>query len=97
MERKQPTGFVAKCQCGAIVGAMDYRMCDSTRSVLAVIQRLPHLNPLSHRMTSRREAGETLGRWLHYGCTVEPRFAETWSVDVGSCLCCNNGSTEYRV
>ena len=22
-------------------------MCDSTRSVLAVIQRLPHLNPLS--------------------------------------------------
>ncbi len=66
MERKRPIGFVAKCQCGVIVGAMDYSR------------------------TSSREAGETLGRWLHSGCTVEPRFAGTWSVDVGAYRCGHN-------
>jgi hypothetical protein len=24
MSKKQPTGFVATCQCGAVVGAMNY-------------------------------------------------------------------------
>lgn len=26
--KKKPTGFVARCQCGAIVGAMDYARTD---------------------------------------------------------------------
>lgn len=32
MAKKQPTGFVATCQCGAIVGAMDYTRTDRTES-----------------------------------------------------------------
>lgn len=28
MAKKKPTGFVARCQCGAIVGAMDYERTD---------------------------------------------------------------------
>lgn len=61
--KRKPTGFVATCQCGVIVGAMDYARTD------------------------RREAGAMLGRWLHDGCTVEPRFAGTWSATVEACRC----------
>ena len=61
--KRQPTGFVATCQCGVIVGAMDY-----TR-------------------TDRKDAGQILGKWLHDGCTVEPRFAGTWEVTVEACRC----------
>lgn len=63
MAKKAPTGFVATCQCGVIVGAMDY-----TR-------------------TDRKDAGQMLGKWLHDGCTVEPRFAGTWSATVEACRC----------
>lgn len=28
MAKTKPTGFVARCQCGAIVGAMDYERID---------------------------------------------------------------------
>lgn len=27
-EKRKPTGFVARCQCGVIVGAMDYARTD---------------------------------------------------------------------
>lgn len=63
MAKKKPTGFVATCQCGAIVGAMDYERTD------------------------RREAGQTLAKWLHDGCTVDPRFSGTWSATLESCRC----------
>lgn len=63
MAKKQLTGFVATCQCGVVVGAMDY-----TR-------------------TDRKDAGKMLGKWLHDGCTVEPRFAGTWSATVEACRC----------
>lgn len=63
MTKKRPTGFVATCRCGAIVGALDYERTD------------------------RRDAGRIMGRWLHDGCTVEPRFAGTWSVFVEPCRC----------
>ena len=63
MAKKKPTGFVATCQCGVIVGAMDY-----TR-------------------TDRKDAGQMLGKWLHDGCTVEPRFEGTWKATVGACRC----------
>ena len=74
MAKKQPTGFVATCQCGVVVGAMDY-----TR-------------------TDRKDAGKMLGKWLHDGCTVEPRFAGTWSATVEACRCepSNSDCTEYR-
>jgi hypothetical protein len=65
-EKRKPTGFVATCQCGAIVGAMDYMRAD------------------------RKDAGQMLGKWLHEGCAVEPRFAGTWSVDVEACRCGHN-------
>lgn len=63
MTNKKPTGFVALCQCGVIVGAMDYDRTD------------------------RKEAGQLLGKWLHDGCTVEPRFSGTWSATVEACRC----------
>lgn len=63
LTKKKPTGFIARCQCGVIVGAMDYER------------------------TERSEAGKLLGRWLHDGCTVEPRFNGTWSITVKDCRC----------
>ncbi|EIU1490842.1 hypothetical protein ACTVD7_005554 [Pseudomonas aeruginosa] len=61
--KRRPTGFVATCQCGVAVGAMD-------------INR-----------TERADAGRLLGKWLYDGCTVEPRFAGTWSAEIGPCKC----------
>lgn len=61
--KRRPTGFVAKCQCGVSVGALD-------------INR-----------TERRDAGKILGQWLFDGCTVEPRFAGTWSEQISGCRC----------
>lgn len=62
MNRK-PSGFIAKCQCGAITGAMDAERTD------------------------RKDMGSILGEWLMRGCTVEPQFAGTWSVEVTACKC----------
>lgn len=28
MPKKKPTGFVAKCQCGEVIGAIDYARTD---------------------------------------------------------------------
>ena len=60
---KKPNGFVATCQCGNVVGAMDFRR------------------------TERKEAGRIMGQWLADGCTIEPRFSESWSVSVTACNC----------
>lgn len=60
---KKPTGFVATCQCGAIVGALDYARTDLGK------------------------AGQLIGKWLHDGCTVSPRFAGTWDATVEACRC----------
>ena len=62
-KKMKPTGFVAECQCGNIVGAMDYER------------------------TERKEAARLLGKWLHEGCTVAPRFGSQWSVNAESCDC----------
>ena len=64
--KKKPTGFIAICQCGEIIGAMDY-----TR-------------------TDRIEAGKILGKWLHDGCKIEPRFSGSWSEKITVCLCNEN-------
>lgn len=61
--KKKPTGFVAICQCGVTVGAMDYEQ------------------------TNRVDAGQILGRWLHYGCTVKPRFEHSWKASIEPCKC----------
>lgn len=37
--------------------------------------------------TERQETGQILGRWLFEGCTVEPRFTGSWSVNVTACKC----------
>lgn len=62
MSRK-PNGFVAKCQCGVFIGAMDLNRTD------------------------RKDAGRILGEWLFKGCTVEPRFAGTWTAAIEPCKC----------
>lgn len=61
--KRRPTGFVAKCQCGKNVGAMDLERMD------------------------RKDASAMLGRWLSDGCTVEPRFAGSWSATIEACDC----------
>ena len=61
--KKKPTGFVATCQCGEIVGALDFER------------------------THTNDTGKILSKWLTDGCTVEPRFGGTWSVNVTSCKC----------
>ena len=61
--KKKPTGFVAICQCGEKVGAMDY----------------------TH--TDRVEAGKLLGKWLHDGCTIKPKFDNKWSEKITACKC----------
>lgn len=44
--------------------------------------------------TDNADAGRLLGRWLHDGCTVEPRFDGTWTVVVKPCRCENNPRPE---
>jgi hypothetical protein len=61
--KRKPTGFVAVCQCGVTVGAMDFER------------------------TPQPDRGKILGAWLMQGCTVEPRFAGSWSVTVSVCKC----------
>lgn len=63
MKKRKPNGFVALCQCGVYVGALDARRTD------------------------RKDMGKLLGEWLMDGCTVEPRFVDTWSVQIESCRC----------
>jgi hypothetical protein len=58
-----PTGFVATCRCGVVVGAIDYDR------------------------TERKDAGALLGKWLHAGCSVEPRFSGSWSATIEPCRC----------
>ena len=61
--KRKPTGFVATCQCGLVIGAMD-----ATR-------------------TDNKAMGQTLGKWLYDGCSVEPRFIGSWEVEVKVCQC----------
>lgn len=61
--KHKPNGFVARCQCGVYVGALD------------------------PRRTDLEAAGKILGDWLGDGCTVEPRFDGTWSVEIAPCQC----------
>ena len=63
MKKRKPNGFVALCQCGVYVAALDARR------------------------TGRSDMGKLLGEWLADGCTVEPRFDGTWSVQIESCRC----------
>lgn len=63
VEKRKPTGFVATCQCGRQVGAMDAAR------------------------TSRAEAGALLGRWLSDGCTIYPKFSESWRATIEPCDC----------
>ena len=63
MSKQAPTGFIATCQCGIVIGAMD-------------IAR-----------TSRKEAGQLLGKWLWEGCTVTPQFRNSWTTPVNVCRC----------
>lgn len=63
IKSKQPSGFIAICQCGQIVGALDFNRTD------------------------RKEAGKILGEWLWSGCTVQPKFESSWSVQVTACVC----------
>ena len=59
----KPTGFVAICQCGKTIGAMDYKR------------------------TEHKEAGKILGKWLHWGCIVCPRFDDIWQEKISPCEC----------
>lgn len=61
--KKKPNGFVARCQCGVYVGALDARRTD------------------------RKDMGRLLGEWLADGCTVEPRFTDTWCETIKPCQC----------
>lgn len=42
---------------------------------------------MDYRNVSGKDAGKILGQWLHDGCTVTPRFAGNWWVDVEPCQC----------
>jgi hypothetical protein len=63
MGKQKPNGFVAKCQCGESIGALDARQTDN------------------------KEMSRLLGQWLFDGCTIEPRFACTWSEHITACKC----------
>lgn len=34
MVKKKPSGFIATCQCGVVVGALDYKRTDKKESCL---------------------------------------------------------------
>lgn len=62
-KKKKPTGFIAECQCGLIIGALDYERTD------------------------RKEAGQIMGKWLHDGCKVIPKFDSAWQATCNACRC----------
>lgn len=62
-KKKKPTGFIAECQCGLIIGALDYERTD------------------------RKEAGHIMGKWLHDGCKVIPKFDSAWQATCNACQC----------
>jgi len=65
--KRKPTGFVAICQCGITIGAIDI-----TR-------------------TGRKEPGAIIGKWLHDGCTITPKFEGSWGELVRPCQCGKGG------
>lgn len=62
-KKKTPTGFIAECQCGLIIGAIDYKRTD------------------------KKDSGRILGRWLHDGCKIIPKFDSSWQVTCNACRC----------
>lgn len=62
-KKKSPTGFIAKCQCGLIIGALDYLRTD------------------------RKEAGKIIGKWVHDGCKIIPKFDSSWQSTCNHCAC----------
>ena len=57
-----PDGWIAICQCGQTIGAVD---------------RLRSLAP---------DVSDTLSRWLHRGCTIEPRWG-SFGASIKPCTC----------
>lgn len=52
-----------------------------------------YVGALDAARTDRADMGKILGEWLFKGCTVEPRFTGTWSVELQSCLCPSQETT----
>lgn len=44
MAKKRPTGFVATCQCGVVVGAMDSKRTDQREAGKLLVDVLPALS-----------------------------------------------------
>lgn len=45
---------------------------------------------MDFKRTDRIDAGKILGKWLFYGCTVQPRFGASWSETIEQCECAGN-------
>lgn len=54
---------------------------------IAVCQCARTIGAMDITRTERKEAGAILGKWLHDGCTVIPKFEGTWEASVQPCQC----------
>lgn len=54
---------------------------------VAICQCRQVIGAMDYDRTDRREAGKIIGKWLANGCTIEPRFEGTWTVNVSACKC----------
>ena len=82
-KRKTPTGFVATCQCGKTVGAMDYTRTDRAEAGKLLGQWLTLGCTVMPRFTGtwsahmeRCECGETPNAELTGACTAAPTRAD---------------------
>ena len=51
---------------------------------------------LDYQRTDKANAGKIMARWLHQGCTVTPRFENTWQATIGACQCTDTKSASDR-
>jgi hypothetical protein len=59
----------------------------SPTGFIAICQCGEITGAMDYTRTCRKEAGKIIGEWLAKGCTVQPKFLRTWSVNVTCCKC----------
>ena len=59
----------------------------SPTGFVAIFQCGVIVGGMDYARTDRKSAGKMLGKWLHDGCTVEPRFTGSLEAKFETCRC----------
>lgn len=55
--------------------------------LIAICQCGSTIGGLDYERTDRVEMGRLVGKWLHHGCTIEPRFEASQLIGILPCAC----------